>query len=564
MECNDILYGDDKLLIPLNRFRWVFCQLEALQDCLPSSVRRTLKELPESLDETYERILREIKRPSRDHAHRLLQCLTVAIRPLRIDELAELLAYDFDAAEGGIPKVNPNWRWEDHEQAVLSTCSSLIAVVGDGDSRVVQFSHFSVKEFLTSNRLLTSGGDVAHHCISLELAHTLLAQACLGTLLSLGDNAGGSGSAGSNEDSFPLAGYAAVDWMAHARVDNVSSRVQAGMQELFDPSKTHLPAWTQLHNPDSYTHGATMFSTDPIATSLYYAALCGFCGLVEHLLLKYPQHVNSLGGGRGAALHAASAQNHIEVAQLLLERGGNVDVEGLLKRTPLFFVGIERALGMGRFLLDHGASIDPRQFNLWTPLHIATWNGFADMSQMLLEHNADPNSRDVTGRVPLHRVSENSAEKCDYPGVVRLLLEHGADVGARDEEDTTPLHLASSFDGKIEVARLLLDHGANADAVNKTGRTPLHLASFSGKTEVVRLLLDRGANAEAEDETGATPLYLASSNGYTAVVRLLLDHGANADAEDKNGRTPLRVASESGEDEIVRMSMECVTQPRDL
>ena len=33
----------------------MFCQLEVLRDCLPPSVRRTLDELPESLDETYER-----------------------------------------------------------------------------------------------------------------------------------------------------------------------------------------------------------------------------------------------------------------------------------------------------------------------------------------------------------------------------------------------------------------------------------------------------------------------------------------------------------------------------
>jgi hypothetical protein len=58
-----------------NRFRWVFCQLETLRHCLPPSVRRTLDELPESLDETYERVLKEIKKPNRDHALRLLQCL---------------------------------------------------------------------------------------------------------------------------------------------------------------------------------------------------------------------------------------------------------------------------------------------------------------------------------------------------------------------------------------------------------------------------------------------------------------------------------------------------------
>src|SRR5712691_6866268 len=138
-----------------NRFRWVYCQLETLRHCLPSRVRRTLDELPESLDATYERVLREIKKPNREHALRLLQCLVVAIRPLRVDELAEVLAVDFDDAEG-TPKLNSSWRWEDQEQALLSSCSSLISIVDysdddggdhrDHDSRAVQFSHFSIKE----------------------------------------------------------------------------------------------------------------------------------------------------------------------------------------------------------------------------------------------------------------------------------------------------------------------------------------------------------------------------------------------------------------------------------
>jgi hypothetical protein len=114
----------------------VYCQLEALRHCLPPSVRGILEELPETLDETYERVLREINKANREHARRLLQCLTVAFGPLRVEELAEVLAIDFDApAHGGIPQLNPNWRWADHHQAVLSTCSSLIAIVDDGDSK---------------------------------------------------------------------------------------------------------------------------------------------------------------------------------------------------------------------------------------------------------------------------------------------------------------------------------------------------------------------------------------------------------------------------------------------
>src|SRR5712672_2682951 len=187
----------------MSRFRWTFCQLEILRHCLPSSVRRFLEELPESLDETYERVLREIKKPNRDHARRLLQCLVVAIRPLSVEELAEVLAIDFDDAEG-IPKLNPSWRWEDQERALLTSCSSLIAIVDTGSSRVVQFSHFSVKEYLTSERLATSSQDVSRYHIGLETAHTILAQACVSVLLQLDDH-----DEQDNVEKAPLAVYAA-------------------------------------------------------------------------------------------------------------------------------------------------------------------------------------------------------------------------------------------------------------------------------------------------------------------------------------------------------------------
>src|SRR5579863_6819644 len=154
-----LIYIQNQFLILSFRFRWIFCQLEILRHCLPASVRRILAELPETLDETYKRILQEIPKSNQVYAHRLLQCLTVAVRPLRVEELAEVLVVDFDTLEG-VPMLNEALRWEDQEQAVLSACSSLIAVVEDRYSqRVVQFSHFSVKEFLTSDRLSTSNMD---------------------------------------------------------------------------------------------------------------------------------------------------------------------------------------------------------------------------------------------------------------------------------------------------------------------------------------------------------------------------------------------------------------------
>jgi hypothetical protein len=111
---------------------------------MPSSIRKALDELPTTLDETYERALQGIPKEKRQHAHHLFQCLVVAIRPLNVEELAELFAIEFDQVSA--PSLNEGWRPENAESALLSACSTLIAVIENNGSKNVQFSHFSVKE----------------------------------------------------------------------------------------------------------------------------------------------------------------------------------------------------------------------------------------------------------------------------------------------------------------------------------------------------------------------------------------------------------------------------------
>jgi hypothetical protein len=122
--------------------------------------------MPKTLDETYEHALLAIDGEMRQYAQRLFQCVAVSIRPLRVEELADILAVRFD--EGELPKFNPDWRLgDDAQEAVLSVCSNLISVVDAKGSQIVQFSHFSVKEFLTSNRLATAIEDLSgYHIVS--------------------------------------------------------------------------------------------------------------------------------------------------------------------------------------------------------------------------------------------------------------------------------------------------------------------------------------------------------------------------------------------------------------
>ncbi|KAH9073586.1 hypothetical protein EDB83DRAFT_83958 [Lactarius deliciosus] len=435
-------------------FRWVFCQLETLRQCLPQCVRRTLNELPETLDETYERAVMEIKKTNQAHAYRMLQCLTVAVRPLSVAELAELLAFDFDVAKGGIPELNSDWRWEDHEQAVLSTCSSLITVVPNDKSPVVQFSHFSVKEFLMSDRLATSTGDISQYHISLEDAHTVLARACLGVLLRDPNVENDAKSAPG-----PLAQYAAEHWVTHARVENVASRVRDGMKQLFDSDRPYFEAWVKLHDVDTdYDYGKPdAEDMKPGARPLYYAALCGFHELVEQLILKkHPQHASAQVGCFGTALHSASFAGHLQIVRSFLRNGVDVDVRDHWNGSPLQWASIRGHCDVVQCLLDHGADVNLQDVHHETPLFFAARDGHLDVVRVLLEHNANVHSRGTDGQTPLHYAIQDAGHtsKGDYSRIMQLLLEHGADVGAKDKSGRTPLQLALE-QKKSEIARLL-------------------------------------------------------------------------------------------------------------
>jgi ankyrin repeat protein len=478
-----------------HRFRWVYCQLETLRQCLPPSVRRTLDELPETLDETYEQVLKNIKNVNREHAIRLLHCMTVAVRPLGVEELAEVLAVDFDAAQrGGIPKLNPNWRWADQHQAVLSTCSSLITIVDDGESQVVQFSHFSVKEYLTSDRLANAGRGVSCYHILPESAHTILAQACLGVLLRLDVK--------QNARDIPLANYAAEHWVDHARFKDVSSRVQDAMKVLFDADKLRHAARLRRYPIDSGVDWFSFMDPDmPLGAPLYYASFCGFYDLAKHLAVKHPEHLNASGGWLVSPLGAALYRKHFEVAELLHEHGADVNVRGDRGWTLLHQVSQCGFVDTARWLLNHGAVANPQPYTGLTPLHVATSHDHLEIVRMLLEHKADIHAQNYRREVALHLAA------CRYVphfqiNILRLLLDQGADVNATDIEGWTPLHYSSfkrggdtlvlAKGGSVEGTRLLLERGANIDAENNEGETPFQVAMEEGHHEMVEFLWGLG------------------------------------------------------------------------
>jgi len=538
-----------------DRFRWVDCQLAYLADCFPGRIQEILSGLPATLDETYERTLREIKEAKWESAQRLLVCVTVASRPLRVEELAEILAFDFKS--GAMPKFHEDWRLKNPVDAVLSACSTLLSVVkvetSLETSRVIQFAHFTVKEFLTSSRFAEKHDSISRrYHISMSPAHTFVAQACLGMLLHLNKTI-----TCRRLTQFPLAEYAAQHWFDHARFEGLSQHGMEGMRQLFDRTKPHLSIWLWIDDPTvPYWERRERAERPPLpcGTPLHYAAFCGVHDIAKILAIEHPQDVNSQRvDDSSSPLHLASRGGHVDLARMLVERGADVSTKKKDRLTALHSASYGGHVDLARMLIEHGADVSAQNEDGWTALHLASEYGHVDFARMLIERGADVSAQNEDGWTVLHSASYNG-----HLDLAQMLVELDGDVSAQNKDGSTTLHLAS-HNGHADLARMLIERGADVSAQNKDGWTPLHLASEHGHVDFSRMLIEHGADISAHNKDGWTALHSASYNGHLDLARMLVERGADVSARTESGWTPLHLASENGHAGLARMLLECTT-----
>ncbi|KAH8882915.1 purine and uridine phosphorylase [Thozetella sp. PMI_491] len=286
-------------------FRWVFCQLETLELCLDyPAVQKVLSSLPETLDETYRRILDNLPRSYLEKATRLLQFLAFSERPLRIDEAVDILAVDCKQKRERFKIENRMPRPDE----MVRYCGSLV-VIADGKvkgdkyrqdkpARVIQLAHFSVQTYLLSEHVddaiikniqATRREPIAEICLTYLLEIDILPIHILCS-------------------AYPLAPLAAECWAGQVtRLGERSRIIDHLILELLT-TRLKFRICYQLYAPDFPRRG-------------------GHDETVQ-ILLENGADINAQGGYYGNALQAASYGGHVEIIQILVENGADINAQG--------------------------------------------------------------------------------------------------------------------------------------------------------------------------------------------------------------------------------------------
>lgn len=289
-------------------------------------------------------------------------------------------------------------------------------------------------------------------------------------------------------------------------------------------------------------------------TPLYCACKFGFVDTAK-VLLEEGADLHYLRNNVGwSALMVASAAGHVDVVKMLLDKGADPLRKDENNMCAFLQACYEGNIEVAELLLERGGHVNPQSSEDDPPLVvscISSENASAKLVELLLKRGADVNTPDTMGTTALDFACING-----HVDIVALLISGGANVNGINEAAVFPLNTVCSYDtpNHTKVAKLLLHAGAQIDKQDKEGFIPVMHACKSGNTDLVSFLVSQHADISIRNFKGGSCLYEAcGDNKRASTVQLLIEHGAEINSANEEGDTPLALICIVGELEIARM-----------
>lgn len=280
-------------------------------------------------------------------------------------------------------------------------------------------------------------------------------------------------------------------------------------------------------------------------------------GAIWPMLQENPSMINEIHPNGYGLLHIAVYDGSINVVELLLDEGADVNLLNHRNESALHLAAERDFQDIAKILLQHGADINRRSFTGNTVLHGAVNARNTSLFNFLLDNGADVRATNVKGNSVLEEVvrvkSIDMLEMIFKPGVQ-------VDLGLSDAE-TGKLMCTAVDSSKKDIVEFLWNRGFNFIEMNYKGETALHVATREGFEEIVVLLLDRGASVEVIDSSGNTLLHCAAVSGITNLFKLLMNYATiDVNAMNNRGETAMTHAINGAYDEIIRILLDSGAQ----
>ena len=166
------------------------------------------------------------------------------------------------------------------------------------------------------------------------------------------------------------------------------------------------------------------------------------------LVREEDEDISDLLRGDEALLEAARKGELPRILKLINTTNVNCrDVNGR-NSSPIHLAAGYNQLEVTELLLEHGADVNAQDKGGLIPLHNAASYGHVEIAALMIKFSADINAMDRWGYTPLHEAAQKGRTQ-----LCSLLILHGADPMLQNQNGETPLELASAAD----VRSLLMD-----------------------------------------------------------------------------------------------------------
>ncbi|KAK1536059.1 hypothetical protein CPAR01_09601 [Colletotrichum paranaense] len=559
-------------------FQYLVSQFEVLQKLNSrEKIRSELRNLPSGLDATYNRLLLDLDPDFQPQILDSLKWLAFSSRPLSLAELAEIFIF----RPGVVIDLKEERLFA--PEGVLRYFSSLVTTEtreeyssrGWKTFTDVRLAHFTVKEYLISNRIEQS--PAKQFWFTERNAHLHIAHCCLSYHVSQ------SAEAKESDYKLHLESYAIEDWVRHLdlvpRHEWSSEVIRLAERALSIRSNSlKLLIWNR---PQSYSRKLAGPFDWKERINLQQRPYCYTAGLgslnLTKLLLRGASRaiMYLVQEDLNLTLRVSAKAGHHDIVQFILARCAGDKERDAITVGPLQAAAYRGHLAIISLLLDSGADINAYDDEFGSALKAAAMGNQPTALQLLLSRGADVRKAGclLSCWISTYEKNYNVPENTE---VLQLLLDSGADINNKCARHGSPLNQAikrwlsrktrSFFDFVVE-------HGADITLDDGRDGTPLQAACLSAMKRsadgasrsiaVIEALLDMGADVNGQGGEFGNALQTECRRRYyvTGVISLLLDRGAEINNRGGRYETALHAACSKADPELVNFLLDKGADP---